>query len=476
MQKSLQQVLEQMPEAQLTRQVVIPLLRAMFPGDRIEETHGPEEAGRDVICFTRHPHLQRSRIVCIQIKSHTLNRSTSSPYSIQTLKNQLELATTTGVVGLSGDVIKPTEIWVINSHISNDSFRRSIVQVLDMVRSMGAYYIDGEELANMLAVHCPSLAAELTDLADPALFQLISNLSAHKESRAFGLRLDRSILDFYVSASIFVGSARSEIFLEDEAIVRDIVITIPLVIQEEKLNEMARKGRGVVPEDRLSFEDIEPLWHAWKRWNLKISWQLVPTTSTTKHRMPGYLWVDRIYQVDFKSTASALGSKLSDIIGSLPPTLRGHEKKVKRALSVVADVEKFLTVCERYNGFLRLRRTERSGSESITVDSEQSLLLLDKVLLIAGGPGSGKTTLLRRVAINLLKSSHWVHYLECSRISRQTAADLYKLSHDQAALCLEGLVRFCSKVNDIASWKLRDSILIIDGLDEMEEALVPLIW
>src|SRR5215470_5294481 len=95
-QEALLASLRHVSEQHLTRYVILPLIRAMYPDSRLEETHGADEAGRDVVCRTTHARLRRPWILCVQVKNHRITTGTSGPYSLLTIKNQVERAKKTG--------------------------------------------------------------------------------------------------------------------------------------------------------------------------------------------------------------------------------------------------------------------------------------------------------------------------------------------------------------------------------------------
>jgi hypothetical protein len=119
------------PESFVTRRLVIPLLEKLYPDSNVEETHGPLEAGRDVICFTRHFSLNIPYTICVQVKNHKISvGSTTGPYSLIAIKNQVEQAKSTGVVCVSGNRVLPDEIWVVTTFPFTEPRRRLVHELL----------------------------------------------------------------------------------------------------------------------------------------------------------------------------------------------------------------------------------------------------------------------------------------------------------------------------------------------------------
>jgi DNA polymerase III delta prime subunit len=192
-----------MTETQFTRAVVIPLLTALYPESFIEETHGSNEAGRDVICRTSHPILSRDLVLCVQVKNHRLSTgSTTGPYSMAAVLNQIRTAKTVGVCGADGVKLQPDEVWLVNPHVFSEPQRREVQDFLIQLKDFNAHMIVGTELSSLLQKNCPTLVSQLSRWANTKLAQAIASLSVHHESRAFGLRTDRLIGDFHVSARV----------------------------------------------------------------------------------------------------------------------------------------------------------------------------------------------------------------------------------------------------------------------------------
>jgi hypothetical protein len=40
-------------------------MRELYPGATLEATHGPNEAGRDILCVTQHAVLNQQYVICI---------------------------------------------------------------------------------------------------------------------------------------------------------------------------------------------------------------------------------------------------------------------------------------------------------------------------------------------------------------------------------------------------------------------------
>ena len=139
-------ILQQLPEETLTQTVISPLLKQMYEDSSVEYTHGPLEAGRDLIVSTAHRSLKESYIICIQVKNEKLSiGATTGPYSVHSVKNQIQAAKDTGVTTISGNTIWPNEIWLITSYPFPDPRRRQVREILSDISKMNGHVVDGNQ-------------------------------------------------------------------------------------------------------------------------------------------------------------------------------------------------------------------------------------------------------------------------------------------------------------------------------------------
>src|ERR1035441_9160106 len=68
---ALAKALTALAEDDLTSQVISPLVNVLHPG-RIEYTHSPVEAGRDIVSYG-HDALGRQHILCVQVKARPIS-------------------------------------------------------------------------------------------------------------------------------------------------------------------------------------------------------------------------------------------------------------------------------------------------------------------------------------------------------------------------------------------------------------------
>jgi hypothetical protein len=91
-----------------------------------------------------------------------------------------------------------------------------------------------------------------------------------------------------------------------------------------------------------------------------------------------------------------------------------------------------------------------------TLISDESILpKLNSIVLVRGGPGIGKTTLLRRTAMQLLRKDRRAFFFNCAALRPE--------DNDKS---MGYLVRKLATKGTPTDWRFKDSVLLVDGLDE----------
>ncbi|MEQ1793198.1 MAG: NACHT domain-containing protein [Nitrospira sp.] len=525
--------LQKLSEASLTESFVYPLLKALYPNSTIEKSHGANEAGRDLICFTRHPKLNRPYVLCIQVKNHSISvGATAGPYSLQTLKNQVEAAKSTAVISSSGASYYPDEVWIINAFTIPEGSRRQVTPFLEEIRRWTGTFIEGSEFESLLQEHCPKLVAEVLSLKDTRVTEILNNLSLHKEGRAFGLRFDRRLEDFHVNARALPSGAWSNRLIDGSIELSDcyLIRFLPEHSSTEILNS-SPAGTGFVASDMkvpqrsvsikmgpvekyTSAHDVHLTWNLyaqeaaesgsncdqervsttqdtsmWRR-NLDTSHHFTeilidpsaetepvivctdlddtPTSQSPsvanikKHIASGTplsnTWhVERIYTAHVREKSRELKEELKGLQKLLPKELSENPEAVSKMLKKVLSTENFLRDSESLEliKWKPNHKLKPASARALSVASEASILKLADSILVEGPPGCGKTTFLRRLASQLLKAGTHVIFIEGATISKtmegKTLDQILKSSLHKATP---------------REWAPKDSVVIIDGLDE----------
>lgn len=468
--------IQKMSEAAFTSDVVEPLLRKMFVDDRIEYTHGPTERGRDLIIYSKHDKLDRLKIICIQIKNHKFNQVSSSPYSIICLTHQIKQAITTGVTTINGDSCFPSEMWVINPYPLTDTVRRQAAPELEESKSLNAHIIDAFELEKLLTLHCPDIVSDILHVDNNSVINLISSISTHKESRAFKLRFDRNIEDFYINMSIFLSGSLTTRFLAEEYDISNYTFKAVGVINDNT----EATGVSIVENDIHRYPQLSEIEPYFRKNNIEIEWSIGYSSTNNESVSEKNKDAARIYRFNFVVLSNLVREKLKLSVNNLPAAIKNHTNDVKDAIILARELESLLQVIGMCGCLTNKKSVNKFENKRIKINDILSLSQLARIILIEAAPGSGKTTLLRTFSVEALKAQNRIYFLECSRIEVSRFLKIITLRQGRQSKTdkinreiMNEIMLFCKESGTPASWRLDDAFMIVDGLDELPPLLIP---
>jgi len=154
-------------------------------------------------------------------------------------------------------------------------------------------------------------------------------------------------------------------------------------------------------------------------------------------------------------------------VANCPSVLTEGAEQVCAAWRHLEKTEKFVRIAQTHYGAVISEAVDDDyviAPVRVRIPDPEQLLELDKVLLVEGPPGCGKTTLLKMLAINLLSANRKICYLPCFNI----ASDFRKMT-------LKEITTTFAEGSVVTEDEFKNSVLIIDGLDEAPFDLSPLI-
>jgi len=486
------QALMAMGEGDLCAQVVRPLVETLHPG-RIEYTHSPNESGRDFVSFGGDC-LGRPHILCVQVKARPISHGAGS---FRALANVATTAKIEGVTRENGERCVPNEVWIISSHPFPEQKRRQVSATLQELDKSNCKLIPGEEVARLVTAKVPRVASMLLQCATPGTMEFIASLSRHHEGRAFGTSLDRDLNDFYVTATLSSNTALANAAVLGQLSLRDhssvTAVRLLELIHLDELDFSARRMLGLVrrrslahaarfPDEVARIAVAVDAASVLGRARKEIAAARKRVTEHSK-RHTGHLCTQK-GAANTSSFAAALQSELSTVdlmvkfkygassvfaklvrsarlaVGKCPPRLTGNARLLRTAVERLRSIETFLEGISQVIGASFLGSLEAGVGRvrellRVRVPRPEALAEISRVLLVDGPPGCGKTTLLRVLSVRLAKMGGRIAYLPCS----QLPSDCRR--HD-----LVKLVRRFGKTPVKKAALSRDTILVVDGLDE----------
>lgn len=503
---SLQEKLTELSEKELTKRVIIPLLAEIHGGGQ-EYTCSPLESGRDVVSVGTDI-LDRPHVLAVQVRKEKLSYSAKS---LGPLLAELQVARREKWTTQRGDSVTPSEVWFVTPFSFADHQRRQAPETLAEFDKSQIKLVDGAELAERVRSCIPAVANALLDGCRTETSKIVSQLLSHREALAFQLTGRQSIDQFYVTASIaqrfslglrvasgLIGidpdASASSISLrpsqysplqsllhnyEDGAWWRDVADKSFADWQQDQqwLEEF-----GVTPsiDYDAALEDGSEIVSEWLEENSWLARTLRSPHSTTELAEKGTNAADRskaekTYRalvipitvwLDVQEVFQATVERTSKLLQACPKSLKGNEERISDMADAVAHLEDFFCACGDFG--IGTWEEEEGGVPSrprIHLDDPSGLTQLAKRVVISGPPGCGKTTLLRVLASKLLRGNEDVLFIPCHSIAVEEASNqsLWEVAKSSSLIPVR------------SSAQARNTVLILDGLDEAQIELAPLI-
>ncbi len=204
--------LQQMPEHEFTQRVMVPLLKALGY-DPVDVHHGPDEGGKDLICW-QHDELGDLALTVVQVKRFRLARRARSDKSFSEVVNQLAQCVETKVPFTDGKSYRPSAVYFVTPYVVDTRTLSTRFEKVASLRQHRVRIIDGVKLLGLLHGHVPQLAAELLGSRQHVGRVLTPHLSNQVLMSALGFAHTKHVSGFYTDLDIAVGTP-SEISLFD---------------------------------------------------------------------------------------------------------------------------------------------------------------------------------------------------------------------------------------------------------------------
>lgn len=485
-------------EKAFTESIVIPFIEKIHPG-KIEYTHSSIEGGRDIVSFGLDS-LDRSHILCIQVKSSKISFGASS---FGNLSNVATVAKETGVILYDGRKAFPDEVWIVSSNSFPEHKRRQVKDLLEGLSKKNIKIIALDELSKLLQKHIPYIVSKYSKQKDERIIKLINKLSMHAESRAFGLPFDKVIEDFYIPITIGPYAFYAEISLKDyltidrekkeadsstpilKLLKQDTPLSDTSTLRKYIINQIKNiHNKAIINEDKKiileidcnvkikgEFEKTVKGFEASKKRFGKEYEKIWSSYDETDRGSDQKAFDDRIkqikksllqYKIQYELTLNYL-TTFNKIVNRTKSSFKRCGKILSKSVGGILTAHKnihFLNDVTKYyiyNGIGIVKDTEYLKNEilRITIQNPLNILRLNDLILIEGPPGCGKTTFLRIFVIRALEIGMKILYIPCSSIDPSAS----KINLYQIAFKYAEHIKYKKE-------QIKNCILILDGLDE----------
>jgi len=199
-----------MSEADFTKIVLIPIFQSF--GNKVDYHGGPNERGKDLICF-KEDDFGDTEVTVVQVKKTKPSAVASDrSNSFAEIITQLQQATEESIPLLSGNYQKPNKVYFITPYSINVRSLESRFAGLQNLSMKNAKVLDGERIVSTLERRLPKLAESLCGEEFIIQSTALLNLSNQDLLSALNYPLEKNIVDFYCDLDFSVGRVTSKLF------------------------------------------------------------------------------------------------------------------------------------------------------------------------------------------------------------------------------------------------------------------------
>ncbi|MCP4763562.1 MAG: AAA family ATPase [archaeon] len=466
----------------LTEKIIIPLILKVHPG-KIEYTHSNIEGGRDIVSYGIDC-IGRKHILCIQVKAIKISYGASS---FGEIKNTAIVAKDTGVALEDGSKVFPNEVWVISSYEFPENKRRQVEDSIAELSRTNIKIISSEELTKLIIDFLPKIATHYSQFSDKNIADYISELSVHKESRAFNLNFDRKINDFFVPATFsthlpllpFVLNQAFSFQKEHKQI--QIEKSLVDFFDRKKIQNLDKSNQVIIERIQTEYLIVNKSDHSIelsgnilikselgdlaKKYNKALE-KVKENEGKSEDRFDdsgrklskdlNAIKVTININIHFEKTLTAAIKNAKNAITHCPSKLGKNSKPLISAVRLLEQLNSYASwlIQKKYISVYNSPETIKNVLR-VQIINPLYILAFNKLILIDGPPGCGKTTFLKILSIKILDSGQKVIFIPCLNILKSYKKKTF----------LQIVKRF-QHSNVPKKWKNKDCILILDGLDE----------
>ena len=213
-QDALVKQLQKIKENVLSQAVLVRLFRT-FGYDEVDFHGGPDEQGKDLICWRR-DELDDVELGVVQVKRYKPTRKASDTASFSEVVTQLSQCVETEVPYTDGQSYLPSAVYFVTPYEIDTRTLNSRFAKVAALRQFRVKIIDGAKLARLLRERVPSVAADLLGVSDQISQAIAPQLSNQVLMSALGFQATRHIKEFYTDIDIAVGHVHARYFLSSQ--------------------------------------------------------------------------------------------------------------------------------------------------------------------------------------------------------------------------------------------------------------------
>ncbi|MBW0179310.1 hypothetical protein [Sediminibacterium sp.] len=211
--RKLMRALQSIPENELTKHGIIPLLEKL-EFKRVEFYGGPTEHGKDII-FWEPQKLGGDRLLVAQVKHYKFSKTASHSNSFQTVVNQLIASLKDRILGIDQFNYQPVEAVLISTYDIDVAVLQTRLGSYDELKNK-VRIIDGNELVELFLKHYPEYAEKLLGVSIEIKDKLSDYLTNDILLKAIGFNKSKDLKVIYTDIDFSVGRQSTELFFDTE--------------------------------------------------------------------------------------------------------------------------------------------------------------------------------------------------------------------------------------------------------------------
>jgi uncharacterized coiled-coil protein SlyX len=206
--------LQNLSEYDLTLQLIKPLLLALGY-ERVEYFGGPDEEGKDVICW-KTDHIGDEELAVVQVKKYKPTKRAADKYSFSEIVNQLTTAAEKELPNVNGVAYPPRDIYLITPFAVDTKVLRSRFEGYRQLRN--TKIIDGPRLAKLLRSYVPEITRQICGSSLEVVRTVVMPHLINNDvlMKALDAKTGRDLRTFYTDLDLAMGRLPNQlIFLAE---------------------------------------------------------------------------------------------------------------------------------------------------------------------------------------------------------------------------------------------------------------------
>lgn len=206
--------LQIMPENELSKKIIIPLLEALGY-HKVEFFGGPSEEGKDIVCW-EYDKMGDLKLIVAQVKHFKFTSKAADTKGLQTVVNQLITCFKKTLLYTDKTTHLPSEAFLITTHLVNTKSLQSRFGNYQDLPDSKIKIIDGYKLATLILQHIPSIANDYFGINVEISSALNDTLNNDILLTALGYQKKKDLRHIYTDIDFSIGKNSTELFFNSD--------------------------------------------------------------------------------------------------------------------------------------------------------------------------------------------------------------------------------------------------------------------